>query len=252
MLRSTLVAVAVLLAGCGLTDLLGGDDAPPPPPPANAAVTPVPVAPTQPGLVMVTVSASSNPPGAEVTGGGRPLGVTPLSTQVPVPAPPPGQPAQTFDFVFSKQGFESTTIQAAPVNGVINITAALAPTGGVPTGGDGAGRVLEITGTGGGAIPDRGSASATATVEEDCVIDSVAVIVGGSHSYNRDLVVRLTPPEGGALTLQNQQTRNPFRTYRPRTLEGRQARGEWTLRINDELDEDSGRLRRFALRIECK
>ncbi len=223
-------------------------------------MAPVPVAPTAPpGLVMVTVSANSNPPGASVTGGGRPLGQTPLSTQVPVPAPQPGQPPQTFDFVFTKDGFQSTTIQAAPVNGVINITAALAPVGqgggtegGTEGGAEGGGRVLEITGHGGGAIRDHSSVGATATVEEDCVINSIRVTVGGNHSYNRDLIVRLNPPEGGGVTLQNQQQRNPFRTYTVRSLEGRQARGEWRLRISDELDDDSGRLRRFALRIECK
>jgi hypothetical protein len=204
---------------------------------------------------MVTVSANSNPAGATVTGGGRPLGQTPLSTQVPVPAPQPGQPPQTFDFVFTKDGFESTTIQAAPVNGVINITAALAPAGsgdGEGEGGDGEGRVLEVTGRGGGAIRDHQSVTARATVEEECVIDSIRVTVGGNHSYNGDLIVRLNPPEGRNITLQNQQQRNPFRTYRVRALEGRQARGDWVLRISDELDDDSGRLRRFALRIECR
>lgn len=250
-----------LILGCGF---LGGGDDPPAPPPVNTGVT-APVVPTAPpGVSVVTITAASTPPGATVTGGERPLGVTPLTAQVPVPAPQPGQPPQTFDFVFSKEGFDPVTIQAAPVNGMIVITATLLAAGTTPPADTpdppptddpapaGAGRVVEVTGGAGGRISDNRTTTSRATVEEDCVIASARITVRGNHSYNRDLRVRIDPPEGGTVSLQNQQERNPFRSYTPRSLVGRQARGEWVLKVTDELDEDSGRLRPVALRFECR
>lgn len=239
--------VVALVSGCG-------QDAPPPPPPISTVpVQPVVVAPqAQTGLVSVTVTASSNPPEAKVTGGGRPLGVTPLTTQVPIPAPLPGQPPPTFDFVFEKDGYQTATIQAAPVNGVINITAALAPVGAVPTAGGGPTRELEVTGTGGGAITDFHTTTATANVTEDCIVDDASVVLRGNHSYHQDLTITLHAPNDETYTLHHQRQSNPFRSHRVRGMEGENAKGEWTVRVRDDVERDSGRLTRFVVRLECR
>src|SRR5687767_1237132 len=130
------VAIMGLFVSCGGDD----DDDAPPPPPANVIAN-QPVVPPQPqGQVMITVAASSNPSGATVTGGGRVLGVTPLQTQVPIPAPRPGDPPMTFAFTFELANYQTATINASPVNNTISITAALAPVVAaqeVPVGNDG-------------------------------------------------------------------------------------------------------------------
>jgi hypothetical protein len=242
------VVLPVLLAA-----LACGEGSAPPPPPSigTVPVQPVVVQPVPTGLVSVTVTATSNPPEAKVTGGGRPLGVTPLTTQVPIPAPEPGQPAPTFDFVFEKDGYETATIRASPVNGVINITAALAPSGSAAVGPGGT-RELEIVGTGGGAITDFHTTTATVNVAEDCIVEEASAVLRGNHSYHQDLTVTLRAPTDQSFTLHNQRQGNPFRSHRVRGVEGKNARGEWTLRIRDDVERDTGRLARFALRLECR
>ncbi|MCA9610373.1 MAG: hypothetical protein KC619_32480 [Myxococcales bacterium] len=108
------VVLSSFLLMCGSDE----EDTPPPPSPA---------ADPAPADSVVTVTATSVPPGAAVTGGGRPLGTTPLTTQVPIPAPEPGQPPATFAFDFALAGYQPTTIQATPLNGVISLSVALAP-----------------------------------------------------------------------------------------------------------------------------
>jgi hypothetical protein len=106
------VVLVALLGACGAEE---EPDAPPPP-----------VAPSAPASSSVTVTASSTPPGANVTGGGRALGVTPLQAQVPVPAARPGE-VQTFPFTFTMPGYEPVTLYASPVNQTIALTATMVP-----------------------------------------------------------------------------------------------------------------------------
>lgn len=119
--RSIAILGLSLLSMCGANE---EDDAPPPP---SAEAEPAPAADP-----IITVSATSVPPGAMVTGGGRPLGTTPLTAQVPIPAPQPGQPPAAFAFTFTLDGYQPTTIQATPVNGTISLSATLAPAAGAP------------------------------------------------------------------------------------------------------------------------
>jgi hypothetical protein len=79
-----------------------------------------------PAQVLVTVTASSTPSGAHVTGGGRALGTTPLQVQVPVPPPQPGR-VQTFQFTFAMPNYEAQTVSASPVNNTITLNATLVP-----------------------------------------------------------------------------------------------------------------------------
>ncbi|GAB5549727.1 MAG: hypothetical protein SangKO_094870 [Sandaracinaceae bacterium] len=251
-----LLAGLVLLGACSEED----DTPPPPPQTATGPVAPnTPQAP--PGQVMVTVVANSTPAGATVVGGGRQLGTTPLQTQVPIPAPVAGQ-VQTFAFNFELAGYQPATINAAPVNNTITITAALAPatapqevaTPDEDEDGDDEDDANEIrvAGRGGGAIFDRHTTRGAAVVGQSCTIDRLRVRLRGNHTFNRDLRITLTDPQGRTYTLQNSSTRNPFRTYTVRRAAGREARGQWNLAIADTLDQDSGRLTGWNMSLRCR
>ncbi len=250
---------ALLLAACG-----GDDDDTPPPPPSAVNSAPAPTQPAAPsGQVMVTVTANSTPPGAMVTGGGRQLGTTPLTTQVPIPAPQPGQ-VQTFAFNFALAGYQPATVNASPTNNQITITAALAPlagavptpVGGDPTGDDGepsnGGPELRVSGRGGGPIFDNHTTTGTASVGQACTIDSLRVRLVGNHSYYGDLHITLTDPQGHSYSLARGGRQNPFRTHRVRRAAGRQAQGTWRLAIADRLAQDSGILRSWAMTFTCR
>ncbi|HEY8429771.1 MAG TPA: proprotein convertase P-domain-containing protein, partial [Sandaracinaceae bacterium] len=194
---------------------------------------------------------------AMVTGGGRPLGTTPLQTQVPVPAPQPGE-VQTFAFQFTLPGYQPATINASPVNNTISITAALAPAvqpQPVPTGGEDdeeeAGE-LRVHGQGGGPIYDNHTTTGSAVVTEDCTIDRLRVRLNGSHTYYGDLYITLRDPNGNSYSLARGGRTNPFRTHTVRRAEGRQARGRWTIAIEDRLRQDSGVLRSWSLSFRCR
>lgn len=112
-MRATL---AILFSLVGLIMCGEEDDTPPPPRPA-----------APPAQATVTVTATSAPVGATVTGGGRLLGSTPLTTQVPVTPVAPGAPAPVYAFQFSMPGYMPATVNASPVNGSITLMAALVP-----------------------------------------------------------------------------------------------------------------------------
>ena len=269
-------SIACLAITMGLCTACGGeeDDTPPPPPPTATAPSPEQGAggPSQgtaaqngqgaapPGQVMVTVVANSTPPGASVTGGGRQLGTTPLQTQVPVPAPQPGE-VQTFAFTFNLDGYQPATINASPVNDTISITAALAPAvqaqevGGDSASDDEGGDdedVLRVAGRGGGRIWDNHTTTGHATVSRSCVVDRLQVRLVGDHTYYGDLHITLRDPNGRTYSLARGGRRNPFRAHTVRRARGRQARGRWTLAIADRLRQDSGRLRRWGMAIRCR
>lgn len=258
-----LLALIALALACG-----GSGSTPPPPPPQGQTVVgtapqaEVPaVAP--PGQVLVTVAASSTPQGAVVTGGGRMLGRTPFTTQVPIPAATGGQ-TQTFQFTFQLPGYQPATISASPINNTITLNAALAPmvvgtgavdpTTGATTGGTGGATGASITarGTGGGRIVDMSTTTSTARVAESCTIGTLAVDVDGTHSYFSDLVVSLRGPDGTNYQLQSHAGRNPFRSHTVRRAAGRPSAGEWTVSVADTVRADSGQLRGFTLSITCQ
>ncbi len=251
-------ALLLLVASCGGDD---EDDAPPPPP-QTATAPDGPPAPA--GQVMVTVAANSTPPGATVIGGGRNLGVTPLQTQVPIPAPVPGQPPPTFAFTFTLDGYQPATINAAPVNNTISITAALAPAiaaqavGGDPAaGGDPAdttadGPGITVRGRGGGPIYDNHTTTGTASVTQPCVIDTLRLTLSGTHTFFGDLHITLRDPEGHSYSIARGGRANPFRAHSVRRAAGRQAQGTWRLAIDDRLAQDSGILRAWSMTMTCR
>lgn len=245
-MRSVFVMIAILgaaLNGCGGEE----DDTPPPPTAAVGSVT----GPT--GQTLVTVVANSNPPGANVTGGGRPLGVTPLTTRVPVPAPAPGE-VQSFSFRFELAGHQTATIDASPVNGTISITAALAPDREPEQAEDEADAPdeLGIVGRGGGPIYDDHVTRGSADVDADCTIDRLRVRLAGTHTYYADLHITLRDPDGNRYSLHRGARSNPFRGHVVRRAEGRQARGRWTLAVHDRLAQDGGHLRGWSMSLRCR
>jgi hypothetical protein len=261
----------LLVLGCS-----GGEAPPAPPVAVPPSVPAVPAVP--PGMVMVTVSASSTPAGATVTGGGALLGTTPLVTSVPVPAPAAGE-TQTFAFTFQLPGYLPTTVTASPVNSTVNLNAVLSPIAaavapptvppagalgaappgtapGIPAGTAPPGPVppgthFTVNGTGGGRIYDDHTTSATATVTSICRINTLRVVVEGRHSYHSDLVVRLTAPDGESFTLQNHASRNPFRSHNVARARGHTSVGVWTLSVADTVTADSGNLDGFSLEFTC-
>jgi len=248
-LRTTFLlctSLALLLPACGLIG--GDDDDDEPPPPPQTATAPEDEAPA--GQTIITVTANSTPAGAQVVGGGRNLGNTPLTSQVPIPTPGPGQPMPTFAFIFTLDGYQPATINAAPVNGAISLTAALAPAvpptevGGDDSNGSGGGgggsdsNEVRVSGRGGGPIWDNHTTTGSARVSESCVIERLRVRLVGNHTYYGDLHIALRDPQGRSYSLARGGRRDPFRTHTVRRAAGRQARGTWRLSIADRLAQD--------------
>lgn len=271
-MRQLPILVVVLALGCGGGEAPTTAATPPPgtPPVATPPGTPPGTPAVPPGTVMVTVSAASTPPGATVTGGGTLLGTTPFVTGVPVPAPTPGV-AQTFEFTFQFPGYNPTTITASPTNGTITLNAVLAPAGvaavppgtppGTPPGlavipgatgvGPPPGTHISFRGSGGGRIYDYHTTTATVDVPVTCRIRDLDVDIDGSHTFNSDLEVRLTGPDGTTFSLQSHNRRNPFRTHSVRRAAGHMSNGRWLLSIEDSVGADSGNLGGFSIDITC-
>ena len=236
------------------------------PPPVNNEAPQVPE-----DQVLVSVSASSQPTGASVTGGGALLGRTPFTTQVPVPRPTPGE-AQTFEFTFQLPGYQTQTITASPVNNTLTLNVLLQPevvgtppvTQEPPTAGASqqvavqagtagtSGQVITAHGRGGGAITDFNTTRATANVPTSCVMGGLSIDIEGNHTYFSDLAVSLEGPDGTRYSIQRRGRANPFRTHTVRRARGHASAGEWVLTIADQVNADSGVLRGFTLTITCQ
>lgn len=254
---SNAVLALAVLAACS-----GGGGAPPPPPPQGQGIA-APPAPGQiqapPGQVLITVAASSMPQGATVTGGGRMLGRTPFTAQVPIPAPRPGE-TQTFQFTFQLPGYQPATLSASPINNTITLNTTLAPMtvaaapppGTAGTQGGPAGPSFTVRGPAGGAIRDYRVTSSSARVEQSCVIDELTVDIDGNHTYFSDLIVSLRGPDGTSYQLQSRASRNPFRNHTVRRAAGHPTAGTWTLSINDQAGADSGNLRGWTMAVRCR
>lgn len=260
MATSLLLMLGASSAGC----CFGGTPTPPVTPPPETIEAP-PVAADQ---VLVSVSASSQPTGASVTGGGALLGRTPFTTQVPVPRPAPGE-AQSFEFTFQLPGYQSQTITASPVNNTLTLNVLLQPeVVGTPPATDPAvpgqtavtaqagagtpGQVFTVRGRGGGPITDFNTTRATATVPTSCVMGGLSIDIEGTHSYFSDLAVSLEGPDGTRYSIQRRGRANPFRTHTVRRARGHASAGQWVLTIADQVRADSGALRGFSMTVTCQ
>jgi subtilisin-like proprotein convertase family protein len=126
------------------------------------------------------------------------------------------------------------------------------------------------------AIPDVSTATTTIVINQDITITSLAVRVNITHTYDSDLVVRLTGPGGQVVTLIDRRGgsghdfagttladsaaaglsagRAPFLgSFRPEqplsAFAGANARGAWTLTVSDEAPGDVGTLNSAELDI---
>jgi Proprotein convertase P-domain len=255
------MSLGASIAGC----CFGGTPTPTPTPPPETHEAPQ----VPDDQVLVSVSASSQPTGASVTGGGALLGRTPFTTQVPVPRPQPGE-AQSFEFTFQLPGYQSQTITASPVNNTLTLNVLLQPevVGTPPVTGDppvtgtqqvavqaGAGtpgQVITVHGRGGGAITDFNTTRATASVPTSCVMGGLSIDIEGTHSYFSDLAVSLEGPDGTRYSIQRRGRANPFRTHTVRRARGHASAGDWVLTIADQVGQDSGVLRGFSMTITCQ
>src|SRR5690606_34461683 len=118
--------------------------------------------------------------------------------------------------------------------------------GGGDDDGDEAGE-MRVNGQGGGPIYDNHTTTGTAMVTQDCTIDRLRVRLNGTHTYYGDLYITLRDPNGNSYSIARGGRANPFRTHTVRRAEGRQARGRWTIAIEDRLRQDSGVLRGWSL-----
>jgi len=191
--------------------------------------------------VEVTLSASSVPPGATVMVGDDVLGTAPITAQVPF--------APSIPVTFVLRGYQTTTLNAVPVNNSATVVATL---NAGENDGSGATRTIHARGIGGGPIFDYHTTTARAVVSESCLVDRLAVTINGHHSFHSDLIVSLRSPAGSSYTLQRQRQRNPFRTHVVPRAAGRPGTGEWVLSIRDNLGSDSGRLNGFSMELGCR
>lgn len=197
----------------------------------------------RPSAERVQLSLDSTPRGALVWAGSRELGVTPLSTSI---AWRPGD--ASLGLRFSRAGYEATTLNARPADGLISLTAPLTPRSEVSPGPPD----LRVRGRGGGRIRDHGIVRARAHVSRACTIARLEVELKGRHGYYGDLYVVLEGPEAQRYSLSKGGRANPFKTHPVTRARGKPARGRWRLSITDQADGDGGRLRGFSLRLWCR
>ena len=87
-------------------------------------------------------------------------------------------------------------------------------------------------------------------VEQEGVIQSLSVHVNVDHPYQSDLVVSLSHPEGGKITLHQRQGRNQSGLLLERSIPdwiGLKMKGKWTLNVSDQAKGDIGSLKEWSL-----
>ena len=100
-------------------------------------------------------------------------------------------------------------------------------------------------------ITDNQSTSDTITVPDSGTATSVSVSINISHTYKGDLKVDLAAPDGTTKTLHNRSgggANNIVQTYTP-DFDGIEVQGDWTLKIRDNANGDSGTLNRWTLTV---
>jgi subtilisin-like proprotein convertase family protein len=108
------------------------------------------------------------------------------------------------------------------------------------------------------SIPDDNPAGVSdqMSIERSAIIEAVEVYVDIDHTYQGDLVVRLTSPEGTVVTLHNRtgdihgwypDELIPFESLD--VFVGENCQGTWTLFVADYAHYDHGTLREWCLRI---
>ncbi len=124
------------------------------------------------------------------------------------------------------------------------------------------GQTLHVEASPNLAIPDNNQAgvSNVLNIADTATIARLAVSLNIEHTYIGDLQVILTTPEGKTATLSNREgasTHDLERTYSSQNttalaaLIGGQAKGNWTLKVADLAERDTGTLRHWALDLNA-
>ncbi len=103
-------------------------------------------------------------------------------------------------------------------------------------------------------IPDNKPAGITSTINvpDSLRITQLSVTVNITHTYQGDLIVKLTSPTGTVVTLHNRtggSTDNLRQTYTPTNFNGQLSPGVWTLSVSDNASIDTGRLDNWSMTI---
>ncbi len=112
-------------------------------------------------------------------------------------------------------------------------------------------------------IPDQGSVEAEITIFDDLCIEDLNTSIGITHTFEGDLIVELTSPEGTTVRLYNQSggsgadinetyDDNGTNAEGPGSMadfEGENAMGIWTLFVSDNAGQDTGTLDTWSLDI---
>ena len=196
----------------------------------------------------VSVTITSQPPGATVTDGdGNRVGTTPAMFVVTVPRDQLGE-SRTWSLSLADHQPVSVTGQLG--EGALVLHGALPMLG--PTN-------IDVTAAESQPIRDYQSATLAVEVAESCAITEASVDVDIRHTFIGDLRVVLRPPWGDELMLHRHSgggRRNLRRTWRSsepamRSVLGHDTRGRWTLIVHDDAGADHGSFESFDLHLVC-
>ncbi|QUV98462.1 proprotein convertase P-domain-containing protein [Chloracidobacterium aggregatum] len=115
------------------------------------------------------------------------------------------------------------------------------------------GRTVTQTATPNAAIRDLQTTTSTIAINDDLKTTGVRVDVNIAHTYASDLVVKLRSPQGQEVTLRNREggrgNGTVSFTANPADFNGTDAKGEWTLIVEDRERADVGTLRSWSLSV---
>ena len=205
-----------------------------------------------PTMQMVSINATTTPAGATVTVDGHTLpNPTPLAG---VQYPAPFQEGAAMSLNFTLNGHESTTTAVTPVQGVVTVNAVLNP---VPEAGNNApiGRDINQRFNGGGTIRDMRRVSANGSIDRNCTVDTMGIVLHGRHAFHGDLSATVRLPNGQTKSFARGRGRNSRffgRRFRVRDVSGISSAGQYVVTIRDRMRQDSGRFTGFTLSIGCR
>jgi len=107
-------------------------------------------------------------------------------------------------------------------------------------------------------VPDRGSVTSTLTVSgqpNSLALNSIVLKLNVSHTYVGDLIIKLQPPKGKALTLWNRTGKGQNNVVLNQSLTSSSSinpNGTWTLTVQDKAADDTGTLNSWSLEFPAK
>lgn len=107
------------------------------------------------------------------------------------------------------------------------------------------------------AIPDNSQAggSGVVTIVGAGTVGQVRAEVNITHTYRGDLTIKLIAPDGTSATLLDKQggnQANVHQTFTSSAFNGHRAAGQWTLKVIDNLDGDTGVVDAWMLEVDVK